>query len=119
MISGLRAKLEAASKTPWFIVGPPWNEGAPFINAGAEDPHGGEMVCDFVDYHSDDRPDETPRSEEDAALIVAAVNHLPALLEAAEAAQVVVTEYDLGHPFVGYSLDALRVALAALKNEDE
>jgi hypothetical protein len=29
----------------WFVVGPPWGDGT-WINAGSEDPHGGQFVVD-------------------------------------------------------------------------
>ena len=48
----------------WFVVGQPWGDGT-WINAGSEDPHGGQFVVDCRPLH-----DEGP-SEDEAAEIAA------------------------------------------------
>lgn len=67
-----------AASTPWFVVGLPWNEAAPWINAESDDPQGGEFVCDLAWPH--DTPENVERTEANAALIVRAVNEFDALL---------------------------------------
>lgn len=77
----LRELLGEASPRPWFVVGPPWNEAAPWINAGSEDPHQQWFVCDFVDETGDGGPQEAQLSEADAELVCLAVNTLDAFLD--------------------------------------
>ena len=69
--------LERASALPWYVVEPPWNEGAPWINAESPDPHGGHFVCDLTWPH--DMPEDVDRSEANAELIVQAVNEYDTL----------------------------------------
>jgi hypothetical protein len=45
----------SATAGPWFVVGPPWNRGAPYIHAGTEDPHAGNLICDAFDRDDDSR----------------------------------------------------------------
>ena len=77
-----------ATKGPWFVVGPPWNDGPPFVNAGNADPHGGKPVCDLSIQtdHDDGRIESEPRDDEDAELIVTLRNALPALVRLIECA---------------------------------
>lgn len=44
----------------WYVVGQPWGDGT-WINAGSEDPHGGQFVVDCNPLH-----DEGPSPEEAA-----------------------------------------------------
>lgn len=74
-----RDLLAAASPRPWFVVGLPWNQGEPWINAETEDPHGGRYVCEF---DSDSIADMDQHNlDADAALIVTAVNEYEPLLD--------------------------------------
>jgi hypothetical protein len=65
---------------PWYIVGPPWNEAAPWINAVDDDPHNGAFICDFIDTRDDDGPRESVSSDADAAFIAHAREDVPWLL---------------------------------------
>ena len=71
---------DAAAARPWFVVEPPFNEGAPWINAGSPDPHGGEFVCDLAWPHEFEAPENVARTASNAALIVQAVNEREELL---------------------------------------
>lgn len=74
----LRKLAEEATAGPWFVVGEPWNAGAPWIIAGSEDPHCAEPVCDLVleiDHG------ECANAEANAAFIAAAREAVPALLD--------------------------------------
>lgn len=88
LLDALAAMDAKATKGPWFVVGPPWNHGAPFVNAGSEDPHGGKPVCDtsIQEDHDDGTPTLAPCVNEDAALIVACRNMLPKLIAYVRAA---------------------------------
>lgn len=107
--SRIRVALAAASERPWFVVGLPWNQAAPWINAGSEDPHGGHFVCDFVNY--DDTPTEAARSEPNAELVCLAVNAIEPFLDLEKAAREVARLYATIRP--AGQLDA---AVSALKN---
>lgn len=71
-----------AAPRPWFVVPPPWNEGAPWIAAGSEDPHAGEFVCDLAWPH--ETPEDVARTEANAELICRAVNEHAVLRAALE-----------------------------------
>lgn len=71
---------------PWFVIGLPWNEGAPFVNAGTADPHDGEVVCDFTYMGYDDDLRETNNSEANAAAVAHAPSDVRLLLNIATAA---------------------------------
>lgn len=75
----------SASRRPWYVVGAPWNNGAPYILARAEDPHAGSFVCD-LDCPADDAYRDGD-AKADAKLIVEAVNQHEALLDLAKASQ--------------------------------
>lgn len=92
LLAALEAMDASATKGPWFVVGPPWNHGAPFVNAGSEDPHGGKPVCDtsIQEDHDDGTPTLAPCVNEDAALIVALRNSLPALIAYVRAADALL-----------------------------
>lgn len=47
---------------PWFPVGAPWGDGT-WINAGCEDPHGGEFVVDLRSPLSDNDRDKESAAE--------------------------------------------------------
>src|SRR3989304_5349122 len=54
---------------PWFVVAAPWGNGA-WINAGTDDPHGGQFVADCLDAEQDG--DE--QAQHNARRVVACVN---------------------------------------------
>jgi hypothetical protein len=77
----LRRLAEQATDGPWFTVGPPWlpRDVETYVIAGSEDPHAGEIVCDFpcpgdVQDESGDMPEEfvTARNWANAVFIAAA-----------------------------------------------
>ena len=87
LIERLRGLLTKATPGPWYTLDAPW------LPAGAEtsilaespDPHVARFICDFDLWALDD--DEDRKSEcpdADAALIVAAVNELPGILDLLE-----------------------------------
>lgn len=85
----LRALLAAATPGKWYVVESPWGAGD-WLIAGSPDPHGGSFVADTEDptfEESELDEDEIARHRplENAALIAAAVNALPALLDELEA----------------------------------
>jgi hypothetical protein len=80
-LAEIEARMKAATEGGWFVVGPPWNEAAPFINAVSEDPHGGEVVCDFTYCGFDADVRETNNSEANAEFIAHARSDIPWLLE--------------------------------------
>lgn len=65
----LRQHAKDALPAPWFVIGPPWNEGAPYIFARYADPHIGEFVCDLLPHGGEEEPALT---EENARLIALA-----------------------------------------------
>ena len=79
LLDALREMDAKATKGPWFVVGLPWNDGPPFVNAGNPDPHGGNPVCDLSIQtdHDDGRIESEPRDDEDAALIVSELEATP------------------------------------------
>lgn len=101
-----RDLLDAATPRPWYVVGLPWNNGEPWIQAESEDPHAGRYVCEFDSGSIADMDQEN--LDADAALIVAAVNEYEALNEVAEAAEPMV------EPFHVATLDEIRTMRAAL-----
>src|SRR3972149_3634118 len=54
---------------PWFVVAAPWGNGT-WINAGTDDPHGGQFVADCLDAEQDG--DE--QAQHNARRAVACVN---------------------------------------------
>ena len=54
---------------PWFVVSAPWGNGT-WINAGTDDPHGGQFVADCLDAEQDG--DE--QAQHNARRAVACVN---------------------------------------------
>ena len=68
---------------PWFVVGPPWNNHTPWVNAGNADPHHYQPVCDFdnrVDAETDGGTlDVVGCVDSDARLIAAAPDLLAAV----------------------------------------
>lgn len=135
-IAEIQARVDAATLGPWYVVGPPWNEGAPWINAVDEDPHNGSFICDFVDLREENGPRESISSEEDADFIAHAREDVPFLLALlasracaeptedtlAEALQRIV---DLdGHPTVpppdygDFAIAIARNALAASRGKE-
>jgi hypothetical protein len=61
----------------------------------------------------DDEPENTPQAEQNAALIVAAVNALPALLADIELLREALQAVSQKHPGYGGTGDIARKALAA------
>lgn len=108
-----KLSLDSASARPWFVVEPPFNEGAPWINAGSPDPHGGEFVCDLAWPHEFETPENVARTEANAELIVQAVNEHAALA----ALEVGLREaFDSGRPLNSPIVQAtLRSHLAAIE----
>tara|TARA_Y100001951_G_scaffold88698_2_gene80459 strand:+ start:2835 stop:3218 length:384 start_codon:yes stop_codon:yes gene_type:complete len=93
-VAELRKLLEAATPGPWFTLDPPWLPGGAETSILAEspDPHVARFICDFdlCMMDDDDRKSENP--DADAALIVAAVNALPDLLDRLEKAEQALRE---------------------------
>lgn len=111
-IERLRALMVAATPGKWYVVESPWGEGD-WLVAGSPDPHGRTFVADTDDpsFEEGDRDeDEIARYRplENAALIAAAVNDLPALLDELEAARLAISEA---------ALEAARVKLAELRSD--
>lgn len=81
-IEELEALLEKATPGPWFLVTPPWlpPDVGTWIIAGDQDPHRGKAVCDF-EIQRDCDMTEGDNYYNDALLIAAARNLLPALLQ--------------------------------------
>jgi hypothetical protein len=98
VLSDLREKLARMSARPWFVVGPPWNHGGPYITSGAEDPHVGSLVAELDPVADVCNENQT----EDAEGIVALVNSADALIEAAEAARD-YREHEKAEPHIGTS----------------
>jgi hypothetical protein len=76
-LNDIEQRARGATPGPWFVVGPPWNEAAPYINAGSDDPHAGSVVCDFIDR---DEAEEMHNSEANAEFVAAAREDVPWLL---------------------------------------
>lgn len=74
-LGAVRARADAASSGPWYVVGEPWNNGLPFVISGSPDPHFGKFVCDLDDVHEREQD-----RDEDAEFIAAARTDVPALL---------------------------------------
>lgn len=88
LIERLRGLLANATPGPWYTLDAPWlpSGSETSILAESPDPHVARFICDFDIWALDD--DEGRKSEnpdDDAALIVAAVNELPGLLDRLEA----------------------------------
>jgi len=81
-LDAIKARADAATPGPWYRVGPPWNRGAPWVNAGSEDPHHGRFLCDLdAEMAGVDRDDDEPSNEvADAEFIAHARTDVPALL---------------------------------------
>lgn len=99
MPDSLLAALEKAHATltpsPWFKVGPPWATDSAYINAKSDDPHAGRFVADFDGQWEDEYDDDLyPRPHEDAALIVALRNSLPALIAYVRAADALRAQFE-------------------------
>jgi hypothetical protein len=79
----LRAALERATPLPWYTLDPPWLPGGEETSILAEspDPHVARFICDFDLWALDDDDRKSENPDADAALIVAAVNALPTLLD--------------------------------------
>ena len=114
-------RLLAEERLPWYIVAPPWNEGAPWINAGSPDPHALDFVCDLVNHAGEDGPEEARRVEERAALIVLLVNAADEIAALIEAAKAVSDCEDLQNdkitPAVDEALSRQDEALAAVERK--
>ena len=88
LIERLRGLLANATPGPWYTLDAPWlpSGSETSILAESPDPHVARFICDFDIWALDD--DEGRKSEnpdDDAALIVAAVNELPGLLDRLQA----------------------------------
>lgn len=81
--SRLRELLAKATPRPWYTLDPPWlTSGETSILAESPDPHVARFICDFDMWALDDEDDrKSENPDADAALIVAAVNALPDLLD--------------------------------------
>lgn len=74
----------AATPGPWYTVGPPWLPSGqwPYVIAGHDDPHVGQLVCDFdfVEYRDREYRGRPDNSDADAEFVVAARTAVPALV---------------------------------------
>lgn len=70
---------EAATKGPWFVAGPPWNHGEPYVIAGSEDPHYGTFIADLLSITEDPDGPESNR-QANAEFIAAAREAMPELI---------------------------------------
>lgn len=83
----IRARIDAATPGPWFVVGLPWNAGTPFVVAGHEDPHYGTFVADLENLAAEVMDDDArlARNEvADAEFIAHAREDVEALLNDVE-----------------------------------
>lgn len=81
----LRELIARATPGSWYTLDPPWlpRDSETSILAGSPDPHVATFVADMDMWALDDDDDRKSKSPDaDAALIVAAVNALPGLLDA-------------------------------------
>lgn len=94
----LREMDKAATVGPWFVVGLPWNDGLPWVNATSADPHRFMPVCDMdlrLDYESDRESDVAGAScADDCATIVAMRNAMPAFVELVQLGDIVIKDND-------------------------
>ncbi len=78
-IEGLQELASKATKGEWFVVGQPWlpNDCPAWINAGSDDPHIGQAVCEPVEIlewpAEQDSPDYS-QADSDMEFIAAARN---------------------------------------------
>jgi len=73
-MDALAEKARKATPGPWYVVGPPWNNEVPWINAGSDDPHRYLPVCDFdarLDAETDVEVRDDRSVHSDAAFIAA------------------------------------------------
>lgn len=107
----LRELVARATPGPWYTLGPPWlTDGNTSILAESPDPHVARFICDFDFFAFDEEDDKTSLNPDaDAALIVAAVNALPTLLDRldAERARAIAAETRLAEAegVIGMYLD--------------
>ena len=73
----IRRRIESATPGPWFVVGPPWNTGLPFVVAADPDPHVGMFIADLDSVSAED---PSPNAQADAEFIAAARTDIPLLL---------------------------------------
>jgi hypothetical protein len=71
-MSTLKELSDAATPGAWHPVDTPWGNGE-WIVAGNGDPHAGPMVCN-CESMGDDRAEDGPSPQDDAAFIAALVN---------------------------------------------
>lgn len=98
-LEAIRKRLVLATPGPWYRVGPPWNDGQPWINAGSEDPHRKRFICDLADMADwDDEENTRGRSiTGDADFIAAARSDVPALLAEVERLNQEIVRLRAGH----------------------
>lgn len=84
-IAELRRLLTMATPGPWYLTGAPWFTSVYGVLAGSPDGNVGYLIADCDDWGGPrdeyDGPAKLADKAADAALIVAAVNALPALLD--------------------------------------
>ena len=101
----LRAALARATPLPWYTLDPPWLPGGAETSILAEspDPHVARFICDFDLWALDDDDRKSENPDADAALIVAAVNALPTLLDTLSALRAQVEARDtVLHAWLAY-----------------
>lgn len=93
---GLRKLLAEATPGPWEECGIFGIDSIPYSEAIDRDPEATTTVCDrLIDIHPDCDHGQCDRWEADRALIVAAVNNLPALLSELDAARTALRDEQL------------------------
>lgn len=82
-LRGIAEREQAATKGPWFTVGPPWlpSNCTTYVIAGSDDPHAGVLVCDFNFIGDREQEDN---SWNDAEFIAHARADVPTLLAEVE-----------------------------------
>lgn len=121
-VAALRALMENATKGPYFTTGDPWFRETSGVMAGNPDPHAGYMIADCEtwdgereEYRESGGSMEVGSADADAAYIAAALNAIPALLDAFEALKE-IAEQDV----VNIALDPdwpKRIAIHALHDK--
>lgn len=80
LLERLESLMARATPRPWYTLDAPWLPSGTetSILAGSPDPHVATFICDFDTWALDDDDDRKGQNpDEDAALLVAAVNTLP------------------------------------------
>jgi hypothetical protein len=86
-LEAIKKRLALATPGPWYRIGPPWNDGQPWINAGSQDPHRKRFICDLddmSDWGDDDESTQGRSITGDADFVAGARSDIPALVAEVE-----------------------------------